>query len=41
MSDIKPGQIVYHAGAVTREDRKALLKQTGATIWFTGLSGAG
>ena len=41
MSDIKPTQIYYHAGTVTREERKALLKQTGATIWFTGLSGSG
>ncbi|MFO0803751.1 MAG: adenylyl-sulfate kinase [Gemmataceae bacterium] len=26
---------------MTRADRTALLKQTGATIWFTGLSGSG
>ena len=41
MSDIKPTQVFYHAGTVTREERAALLKQTGATIWFTGLSGSG
>jgi adenylylsulfate kinase len=41
MSDIKPTQIYYHAGTVTRDERKALLKQTGATVWFTGLSGSG
>ena len=41
MSDTKPAQVFYHAGTVTREDRAALLKQTGATIWFTGLSGSG
>jgi adenylylsulfate kinase len=41
MSDIKPTQVYYHAGTVTREERKALLKQTGATLWFTGLSGSG
>lgn len=41
MSDIKPTQVFYHAGTVTREERKALLKQTGATVWFTGLSGSG
>ena len=29
MSDIKPTQIYYHAGTVTRDERKALLKQTG------------
>lgn len=34
-------EIFFHAGAVTREDRAKLLKQTGATIWFTGLSGSG
>ncbi|MDY3555230.1 adenylyl-sulfate kinase [Gemmata sp. JC717] len=33
--------IVFHAGTVTREERARLLKQTGATIWFTGLSGSG
>ena len=41
MSDIKPTQVFYHAGTVTREERAALLKQTGATVWFTGLSGSG
>lgn len=41
MSDIKATQIYYHAGTVTRDERKALLKQSGATIWFTGLSGSG
>lgn len=41
MSDIKPTQVFYHAGTVTREERAACLKQTGATLWFTGLSGSG
>ncbi len=41
MSDIKPTQIFYHEGTVTRDERQKLLKQTGATIWFTGLSGSG
>jgi adenylylsulfate kinase len=41
MSEIQPTQIFYHPGSVTREERRALLKQTGATIWFTGLSGSG
>jgi adenylylsulfate kinase len=41
MSDIKPTQVFYHAGTVTREERAKLLKQSGATIWFTGLSGSG
>jgi adenylylsulfate kinase len=41
MSEIKPTQVFYHAGTVTRDERKAALKQTGATLWFTGLSGSG
>jgi adenylylsulfate kinase len=41
MSDIKPTHIYYHAGTVTPEERSALLKQGGATLWFTGLSGSG
>ena len=36
-----PAQIFYHPGTVTRDERAALLKQTGATVWFTGLSGSG
>ena len=34
-------KVFFHAGAVTRDDRAKLLKQTGATVWFTGLSGSG
>ena len=34
-------QVFHHAGTVTRDDRSKLLKQTGCTIWFTGLSGSG
>ena len=41
MSDIQPTQVYYHAGTVTRDERAAVLKQTGATVWFTGLSGSG
>jgi adenylylsulfate kinase len=41
MSEIKPTQIYYHPGSVTPAERKSLLKQTGATLWFTGLSGSG
>jgi adenylylsulfate kinase len=41
MSETKPTQVFYHAGTVTREERAKLLKQTGATLWFTGLSGSG
>ena len=41
MSELKPTQVFYHPGTVTREERAKLLKQTGATVWFTGLSGSG
>jgi adenylylsulfate kinase len=41
MSDVKAAQITWHEGTVTREERAKLLKQTGATLWFTGLSGSG
>jgi len=41
MSEIKSTQIFHHAGTITPTERKALLKQTGATLWFTGLSGSG
>ena len=33
--------VVWHDGDISRADRQALLGQSGATIWFTGLSGAG
>jgi adenylylsulfate kinase len=33
--------ITWHEGHVTRDERAALLKQKGATLWFTGLSGSG
>jgi adenylylsulfate kinase len=41
MADIQPTRVFYHPGSVTRDERHALLKQTGATLWFTGLSGSG
>ncbi len=41
MSELPPPQVFHHAGTVTRADRAALLRQTGATVWFTGLSGSG
>jgi adenylylsulfate kinase len=41
MSELPPPQVFHHPGTVTRADRAALLKQTGATVWFTGLSGSG
>ena len=41
MTDTKATNITWHEGHVTREARQALLKQKGATLWFTGLSGSG
>ena len=41
MSELKAEKITYHAGTVTRQERQTLLKQQGATLWFTGLSGSG
>src|SRR5499426_3996461 len=38
---VKATNITWHEGHVTREERAALLRQRGATIWFTGLSGSG
>jgi adenylylsulfate kinase len=42
MSDSpKSRHIVWHPGAVTREDREKIQGHRGATIWLTGLSGSG
>ncbi len=41
MTDIKATNITWHEGHVSREERANLLKQKGATLWFTGLSGSG
>ncbi|MGE3809616.1 MAG: adenylyl-sulfate kinase [Gemmataceae bacterium] len=41
MTEIKATNITWHEGHVGREQRDALLKQKGATLWFTGLSGSG
>jgi adenylylsulfate kinase len=41
MTVIKATNITWHEGHVTREERNALLRQKGATLWFTGLSGSG
>jgi adenylylsulfate kinase len=41
MTEIKATNITWHEGHVTREERAAVLKQRGATLWFTGLSGSG
>ncbi|MBQ0795463.1 MULTISPECIES: adenylyl-sulfate kinase [Zhongshania] len=41
MTDVKATNVYWHDGEVSREDRNKLLKQKGATLWFTGLSGSG
>lgn len=41
MAEQKATNVHWHEGEVTRADRNRLLNQTGATIWFTGLSGSG
>jgi len=37
----KATNITWHEGHVSREQRHGLLRQKGATIWLTGLSGSG
>lgn len=37
----KASNIFWHEGEVSRQDREKLLRQRGAVLWFTGLSGAG
>lgn len=41
MVEQKATNVHWHDGEVTRDDRNKLLKQKGATLWFTGLSGSG
>src|SRR5436190_13672697 len=41
MAEVKATNITWHEGHVTGDERAALLKQRGATLWFTGLSGSG
>jgi adenylylsulfate kinase len=40
-TEIKATNITWHEGHVGRAERDGLLKQRGATLWFTGLSGSG
>ena len=37
----KATNVTWHDGEVSREDRHNILRQRGATVWFTGLSGSG
>jgi len=41
VTEIKATNITWHEGHVGREEREGLLKQKGALIWMTGLSGSG
>jgi adenylylsulfate kinase len=41
MTEQKATNIVWHQGAVTREDREQLNGHKGCTVWLTGLSGSG
>ena len=41
MAEQKATNVTWHDGDITREDRYSILRQRGATIWFTGLSGSG
>ena len=41
MSETRAANITWHEGHVSRAEREGLLKQKGATLWFTGLSGSG
>ncbi len=41
MAEQKATNVTWQDGEVPREDRYQLIRQRGATIWFTGLSGSG
>ncbi len=41
MAERQATNITWHEGHVGRPDRERLLRQKGATLWFTGLSGSG
>ena len=41
MAEQKAKNITWHGGHIGREEREKLLRQRGATIWLTGLSGSG
>src|SRR5512147_170250 len=41
MAEQKATNIVWHPGAVTRNDRTQLNGHRGCTVWLTGLSGSG
>lgn len=41
MAENRATNITWHEGHVNRDERGGLLKQKGATLWFTGLSASG
>ena len=41
MAEQKATNVTWQDGEVSRDDRYSILRQRGATIWFTGLSGSG
>ena len=41
MAEQKATNVTWHDGEISRENRSEILRQRGATIWFTGLSGSG
>jgi len=41
MAEQKATNIVWHQGAITRENRQQLNGHKGCTVWLTGLSGSG
>jgi len=41
MTENKSKNIVWHESRVDRASRNEIFKQSGATLWFTGLSGSG
>tara|TARA_Y100000994_G_scaffold240211_1_gene234663 strand:- start:464 stop:1078 length:615 start_codon:yes stop_codon:yes gene_type:complete len=41
MSDQKSTNVSWHDGKVSMQDRHKLIRQKGATLWMTGLSGSG
>ena len=40
MAEQKATNVTWHDGEISRENRSEILRQRGATIWFTGLSGS-
>jgi adenylylsulfate kinase len=41
MAEQKATNITWHTGQIGRAEREKLLRQRGATVWLTGLSGSG